>query len=269
MFCPEEVPEEKLQDFINLLDPEYFREQFRKSLDYERIVLINPQLIYAFPFSTYTIKNIIPLTSISRNMGDPINPSQLVVDSISWDIGYQIYILNRPLVYRDLVYIQEKFIEMIQASQEPYDRAKNVFINVENETNKLPESHFLPHNTLEHVSPWLLRVTKELTEIHILRIALACKLYKVKYGRFPISLDELSPEILEQIPKDPFNCQNIQYKQFEEKGFVVYSVGDDGLDNCEKVGTFEKFQEIIEDQSSGDDILWFEKSRGNWGQTTP
>jgi hypothetical protein len=56
------------------------------------------------------------------------------------------------------------------------------------------------------------------------RIGMACKIYKNLRGDFPEALTELFPEILEEIPVDPFTGGQLIYKK-EDSGFIVYSVG--------------------------------------------
>ena len=63
------------------------------------------------------------------------------------------------------------------------------------------------------------------------RVGIACKIYKNMYGNFPEDLTELSPEILEEVPVDPFTGHPLIYKK-QDLGIIVYSVGsnlkDDG-----------------------------------------
>jgi hypothetical protein len=63
------------------------------------------------------------------------------------------------------------------------------------------------------------------------RIGLACKIYRNRRGKFPEALNDLSPEILTEIPLDPFTGESLIYRK-EGDGFIVYSVGsnlkDDG-----------------------------------------
>ncbi|MGB2906430.1 MAG: hypothetical protein WBB73_04985, partial [Candidatus Aminicenantaceae bacterium] len=63
------------------------------------------------------------------------------------------------------------------------------------------------------------------------RIGLACKIYRNRHGKFPEAMNDLSPEILTEIPLDPFTGESLIYRK-EGDGFIVYSVGsnlkDDG-----------------------------------------
>lgn len=49
-------------------------------------------------------------------------------------------------------------------------------------------------------------------------------------SRLPRGLDELVPQYMERIPKDPFEGRPLRFRSLD-KGFVVYSVGADRMDN--------------------------------------
>jgi hypothetical protein len=60
--------------------------------------------------------------------------------------------------------------------------------------------------------------------------ALAVEQWRLAHGRWPDSLDELVPELLTEVPDDPFCDDKIRYRRTED-GVVVYSVGPDGQDD--------------------------------------
>ncbi len=67
--------------------------------------------------------------------------------------------------------------------------------------------------------------------VEICRAGLALKIYKAKNGGYPEELDKLAPDILEEIPADPFTGENLIYSKSVD-GFILYSLGrnmkDDG-----------------------------------------
>jgi len=74
---------------------------------------------------------------------------------------------------------------------------------------------------------------KEIEFISLLRIArcsLAIEKYRNAKNKKPNSLQELVPEYIDSVPKDPYNGRNINYKN-DDKGYIVYSVGKDLIDN--------------------------------------
>jgi len=60
--------------------------------------------------------------------------------------------------------------------------------------------------------------------------ALAAQRFRLAQGRLPETLDELVPAYLDAVPIDPFDNQPLRYRLLE-KGFVVYSIGDDNSDD--------------------------------------
>ena len=60
--------------------------------------------------------------------------------------------------------------------------------------------------------------------------ALAIERYRRKHNTIPDSLEELVPQYLEAVPRDPFDNEHLRYIKLEN-GFTVYSIGDDHTDN--------------------------------------
>lgn len=61
-----------------------------------------------------------------------------------------------------------------------------------------------------------------------LRLVVACRLYEMRHGRLPETLDSLVPEFLSSVPQDPFDGKPFRY--LPEKG-IVYSIGKDLKDS--------------------------------------
>jgi hypothetical protein len=63
------------------------------------------------------------------------------------------------------------------------------------------------------------------------RIALAVERYRLAHGgQLPESLAELAPTFIDALPNDPFTSKPMIYKKLD-KGFTIYSVGEDQTDN--------------------------------------
>jgi len=61
-------------------------------------------------------------------------------------------------------------------------------------------------------------------------VGLAAKRYQLAHDTLPKRLDELVPEYLDAVPTDPFDGKPLRYKH-TDTGAIVYSVGEDGLDD--------------------------------------
>jgi hypothetical protein len=62
------------------------------------------------------------------------------------------------------------------------------------------------------------------------RTALAAERYRLDKGEFPVTLDELVPEYMEEIPKDPFDGKPLRYKKKDDR-VIFYSIGEDRSDD--------------------------------------
>ena len=60
--------------------------------------------------------------------------------------------------------------------------------------------------------------------------AIGIESYRLANGRLPERLNEIAPDFLLTIPVDPFTGRPLSYRKLA-KGYVVYSVGEDGKDD--------------------------------------
>jgi hypothetical protein len=77
-----------------------------------------------------------------------------------------------------------------------------------------------------------------------LHVAFALANYQRDRGRYPAKLDELVPRYLPAIPDDLFSGKALIYRP-SEKGYLVYSVGPNGIDEGGST---------LEDNPPGDDL---------------
>ncbi|HAM71696.1 MAG TPA: hypothetical protein DCM86_08650 [Verrucomicrobiales bacterium] len=61
--------------------------------------------------------------------------------------------------------------------------------------------------------------------------AIALKRCQVRHRPLPESLGELVPEFLKEVPVDPMDGRPLRYRRQAGGGFLLYSVGSDGVDN--------------------------------------
>jgi len=61
--------------------------------------------------------------------------------------------------------------------------------------------------------------------------AIALKRWQLKRGSNPPNLASLVPEFLQAVPRDPVDGQPLRYKLNPDGTFLLYSVGEDGVDN--------------------------------------
>lgn len=71
---------------------------------------------------------------------------------------------------------------------------------------------------------------KNLAQLRTVQTALAIERFRSKNEKLPNDLSVLVPQFLSAVPKDPFDGRPLRYKRLE-KGYVIYSVDEDGQDN--------------------------------------
>jgi hypothetical protein len=61
--------------------------------------------------------------------------------------------------------------------------------------------------------------------------AVVLKRFQLQHGKLPETLNELVPELLRSVPIDPYDGKPLRYHPNADGTFLLYSVGDDGVDN--------------------------------------
>jgi hypothetical protein len=68
------------------------------------------------------------------------------------------------------------------------------------------------------------------TRTQMTATAIACERYRLANGRWPATLDDLSPDYIAKVPSDPFAGRPIRYAVADD-GIRLYSVGADRTDD--------------------------------------
>ena len=141
--------------------------------------------------------------------------------------------LGSPILKEDYAFYLQAFSELINYSQKPYlllllktsQLERELFRNRFKATKYKISSMILPsfYKTLNGQA----RYTANFDSF---KLALALKIYQQKHGKYPDSLASLAPEIIPEIPMDQFTGKNYIYRR-EGKGFMVYSIGENGRDD--------------------------------------
>jgi uncharacterized membrane protein len=63
------------------------------------------------------------------------------------------------------------------------------------------------------------------------RVALAIERYRLKHKKLPKTLAVLAPKFIKELPADPFTGKGLMLKLGKEKGYMVYSVGQNQKDD--------------------------------------
>lgn len=126
------------------------------------------------------------------------------------------------------------------AAAKPFPQARAELAVVDKSFNRYPfwailrnmqGPHYIgPPQVLEVV---LIRHTRGLAELHLARLALGCRLHRLKFGAYPEKLSDLRekfPEHFKQLPADPFTDKPFFYAR-TEKGCRIWSAGPDCRDD--------------------------------------
>ena len=118
---------------------------------------------------------------------------------------------------RNLLECGQESVEALRNFQEDYRYYKNSFV------------HYL--NIIQVFSIFSFDfVARAMTEQNLVQTALAIERFERAEGQLPKKLTELLPNYLKEIPRDYFGDAPVLYQR-TEKGYLVYGVERDGVDN--------------------------------------
>lgn len=86
---------------------------------------------------------------------------------------------------------------------------------------------------LREITQTAMMIRREVQSMALVEVAvtaLAAERHRLGRGRLPDAVDQLVPGYLAAVPEDPFDGAPLRYRR-TERGFVVYSVGEDGRDD--------------------------------------
>jgi len=221
-----DIDPERLEYLLLLLDSMPLRETFLSILEWERV----------FGFGLFDI--------IVRQNKDIIKtPFAFINRSLSW--------LLRPLVNETALF-NLGLLELAEpAFRLPYFESKEDREQYKKKIESIPRRYRLFGDVAPHFSATFVKETDREADLAVARVGLACRIFKSRSGRLPDRLAELSPDILKEIPIDPYTGASLIYKKNDD-GFIVYSIGSNGKDDGGR-GTWMRYAEVME---KDDDIAW-------------
>ncbi len=117
---------------------------------------------------------------------------------------------------------------------EAQQKAEDPWLLVAAFVNRTARSERMAHKVVALLAVWFIFKRDELCarQYHLLvETALALAVYRARCGHYPEKLEELVPELLPQVPVDLFAPgQTLIYRR-EGEGYVLYSVGRNGVDD--------------------------------------
>ncbi|NLH75825.1 MAG: hypothetical protein GX465_02160 [Acidobacteria bacterium] len=138
--------------------------------------------------------------------------------------------LTRPLVKRDMRLSVSTFDFLEAQAKLPYYQCRDA-LRARDEDLKTKPWHAVASRLMIGSAEAAFMKTAKAEAIALAsRAGLACRLYKSRTGYYPQTLDELVPELLIEVPIDPFTGKPLVYRR-EGEGFIVYSLGSNERDD--------------------------------------
>ena len=118
----------------------------------------------------------------------------------------------------------------IRATTLPLAERRRAAVEAEKLLINIPKTHILTRILLPAMNRVIEVEMRRIAQVRAARAALAVQRYRLARGRLPEWLSQLVGEYLDAVPTDPFDGKPLRYKKLD-KGFVVYSIGEDGRDD--------------------------------------
>jgi hypothetical protein len=130
---------------------------------------------------------------------------------------------------REVASLRRRLDEMRRLAIQPYYQAKKDWKRFDEELESSSGRH-AGHDVMSMFSGFVEPVVASDARHRVVLVALAMCRYRAAHNRFPDKLEELTPEFLAAVPRDPFDGKPIRLRQ-TDGSLVVYSIGPDMTDN--------------------------------------
>ena len=136
----------------------------------------------------------------------------------------------RPLIKKDIRRSLPDFEFLEAQAQLPYHQSREALKVRTQQLEERPWYAYVSKLMLSDAEATFMKKAQIEAIMLANRAGLACRLYKIKNGRYPESLDELVPDLLDDVPTDPFTGKPMVYRR-EGESFIVYSLGSNEKDD--------------------------------------
>jgi len=136
-------------------------------------------------------------------------------------------ILQRTLTNADEMCYLRRMAEQVKAARLPYRKIRGAGTAHE---MPCPEYAVVSLALVPSVECAALWRDQAIAELAGSQAALALELYRLRFGRYPVTLADLRAKLACRLPKDPFSGKALVYRQ-RGRGYVLYSIGPDLTDD--------------------------------------
>jgi len=161
--------------------------------------------------------------------------------------------LVRPIIKSEIIWNQNYLRAFENELPVPFYKMKETLKNQGEKAKSLPWHYAISGMLISDFrSAFLKEATLEAMMLAT-RTGLACRIFKNQHGFFPENLTALVPDILDDVPIDPFTGNPLVYR-IRPDGLIIYSLGSNEKDD-EGRGTY-LIDKLIMDKD--DDWAWRE-----------
>ena len=164
------------------------------------------------------------------------------------------YWMIRPVQKHQIIWVQDMFKASDKMARMPYYQIKSLAKGKQAWRESAPWYYRLSGLLLADFQIVFLKEATLEAMMLTTKAGLACKIYKNETGHYPETLGALIPDILDEVPIDPFTGKPLTYK-LQDGGVLIYSVGSNEKDD-EGRGTYQITQLVME---KDDDWAWKEE----------
>lgn len=185
----------------------------------------------------------------------------LLTDAQSWATSSWLkgeaqklyYWLIRPLIKRDVNQNLPIYAGLEANAALPYFRTRDYWKIHRDRMRDLPWYAVAAKLAIPDMEATFMKTATFDALVRTARAGLACRIYKGRTGQYPESLEALVPDLLNEVPVDPFTGKPLVYRR-DGEGFIVYSLGSNEKDDGGR-STYMITQLVME---KDDDWSWKE-----------
>ncbi len=164
--------------------------------------------------------------------------------------------LTRPLLRAQVLWDLRGFADLEQVSLKPFFEQREWEAAHIRDEASLSWREKILGRLLPNVGAMFMKEATLEAMMLTARVGLASRLYRIKTGHWPASLEALAPGLLPDVPIDPFTGKLLVFR-IENGAPLVYSLGSNQKDDGGR-GTLQITQMVME---KDDDWSWIERIR--------
>ena len=153
--------------------------------------------------------------------------SQMALDIFLGSSGRAVILKN----WTNCLLAYEEFINNIEATQQKTTTAPWNTCQVPPTSKPIHKFGLFAKMLLPALDGAFNKALRAQHKIELSKTAITLELYYLEHGEYPEKLSDLAPQFSSETPLDPMTGDPWRYERLETNGFLLYSVGRDGIDD--------------------------------------